>query len=347
MFDYRKILAVSLIASMVMGSSSVAFAEDKKAEASGSGSVEYVAEGDVFDVIFPVAAEGTFDYILDPQGLIVDTNNEKYAGMTFEANQTLYFLRASTSNAANNYMHNSDEMKVVNKSTQAVDVAVTAKVAAVDGIVMATDSNALASVDDQPLLYLAVSGQATGDASAEETAITTDGVAFTKSIAADENAYEVKWNPTKQQYEMALTAAASADGYAGFKSYTFQLTGACNTYSGWSALEGQAPQVDLVWSVDDFTESGPQMILSTEGLITITGLTSDKNYKALNITHDGGTTEVKANLTWDTSDYNNTTGGDLKIQMNSSWTTWLAGQNVTLKLTLTDDTEVTATAKFN
>ena len=227
MFDYRKILAVSLIASMVMGSSSVAFAEDKKAEASGSGSVEYVAEGDVFDVIFPVAAEGTFDYILDPQGLIVDTNNEKYAGMTFEANQTLYFLRASTSNAANNYMHNSDEMKVVNKSTQAVDVAVTAKVAAVDGIVMATDSNALASVDDQPLLYLAVSGQATGDASAEETAITTDGVAFTKSIAADENAYEVKWNPTKQQYEMALTAAASADGYAGFKSYTFQLTGAC------------------------------------------------------------------------------------------------------------------------
>ena len=105
--------------------------------------------------------------------------------------------------------------------------------------------------------------------------------------------------------------------------------------------------MDLVWSVDDFTESGPQMILSTEGLITITGLTSDKNYKALNITHDGGTTEVKANLTWDTSDYNNTTGGDLKIQMNSSWTTWLAGQNVTLKLTLTDDTEVTATAKFN
>lgn len=357
MRHYKKVLAVSLAASMVLGSSVVALAEDKEAGASGSGELEYIAKSDVFDVVFPTVAEDatTFDYILDPDGLIAATKGDKYTGKAFDDGKTMYFLRSEQvdgtvggSTGKADYTDSSDEIKVVNKSTKGVELVVNAKVEAVDGITMKADTT-FGTTD--PELYLAIKGTY-GTNAAETTAITAAGVEVKKTIAEDTAAYEVKWNSTDKQYEKQLTTAAQAADYAGFKTYTFQLTGACNQVAGWSALKDKAPKVDLVWSVKDFTVTGPQVTLSADGLITITGLTEEANVKngATDILvgyadeSDGNTTlyPVAANgVAWITDGWDTTTGGVLKVQLKAGTYSPFDGKSINVSVKLTDGNTIT------
>lgn len=255
---YKKLLAVVLAATMVLGSSAMVFAKDMEDGQTGSGSTEFVAKGDVFDVVFPTIADDStmFDYVVDPNGLIAATGGDKYAGKKIEKDKTVYFLRTeekplgnalSENNVPLDYTDTSDEIKVINKSTDDVTLEVKAELTAVEGIEMAS-STAFGTAG--PELYLAIVGT---DGTTPDTplALDAESVSTNKVIPKDPAAYEITWNETAKQYEKALTAAAKADGYAGFKSYSFQLTGACNNHADWAALKDKAPQVDLVWSVKD------------------------------------------------------------------------------------------------
>lgn len=62
--NYKRILAVGLAASMVMGSSVVAFAAE--GTGTGSGSLDVVEKSDVFQVQLPTDSGTMFNYILDP-----------------------------------------------------------------------------------------------------------------------------------------------------------------------------------------------------------------------------------------------------------------------------------------
>lgn len=351
--NYKKILAASLAATMVLGNAVVAFAADEGGAATGEGETQYVATSDVFKVVLPTVAEDatTFDYLLDPDGLIAKTSGNgggRYTG-TFEAGKTVYFKHA-TAVGGNDYTDTSDEIKVVNKSTQAVDLTVTAKVTPVDGITMAAKNNftneeGTASTDTE--LYLALVGTDSAETpNVTEKAITADGTELTASIPADATAYEVTWNATDKQYERTLTTAASAADYTGFKTYSFKLTGKCNTGEGidWSGLDENAPKVDLVWSVKDFTVNGPQMTLSASGLLSITGLTAEQNWVGdLMLDADGSTSPLDDDLVWDTENYDDETGGDVQVQLGSSWMDWLDGKSATITLTLSDGNTVTVT----
>lgn len=341
MRHYKKVLAVSLAASMALGSSVVALAEDKEAGASGSGNLEYVAKSDVFDVVFPTIAEDatTFDYILDPDGLIAKTKGDRYTGKAFDDGKTMYFLRSAQVDGTVNgsagkadYTDSSDEIKVVNKSTQSVDLVVSAKVEAVDGITMKADTT-FGTTD--PELYLAIKGT-DGTNAAENTAITTTGVEIKKAIPEDTSAYEVKWNSTDNQYEKQLTDTAKANGYTGFKTYTFQLTGACNQVAGWAALKDKAPKVDLVWSVKDFTVKGPQITLTQQGLVTVTGLTADQNFKTVTILvgdKEWGMNDAPA--TWNIDSWSAEDGGNFTVQMSDTWIDFINSNGGKAKAILT------------
>lgn len=352
MINYKKILAVSLAGAMVLGNASAVFAADQEASAGGSGNLEYVAKKDVFDLVFPTVAENatTFDYILDPKGLIAETEGAKYSGKKFDDGKTVYFLRSAQvdgtvgGNAGKaDYTDSSDELKVVNKSTQDINLVINAKVEEVDGITMKSDTTFGTT---EPELYLAIKGT-DGTNAAENTAITTTGVEITKKIAADSNAYEVKWNSTLNQYEKQLTTAASGTGYTGFKTYTFQVTGACNQVDGWDDLKDKAPKIDLVWSVKDFTVTGPQISMNNSGLITMTGFTAAQNYSSLAVTDGEGTKWDIGDspFTWDLTNYDAATGGDANIQLSDRWINFLIekGGDVELELTLTDGTVKTFT----
>lgn len=360
MVNYRKLLAASLAVSMVMGSSVVAFAEDQNASSSGSGETQYVAETDVFSVVFPTVAEDatTFDYLLDPSGLIAETGGDRYTGKAFDDGKSVYFLRSSkvdgtvggTAGTANcDYTDKSDEIKVVNKSTEAVELVVSAKVVDVpEGMKMA-ESKTFSGTDTE--LYLGVVG--TDGTTPDEKAITENGVELKASIEADEDAYEVKWDSTEGQYKKQLTANASADTYTGFKSYSFQLTGACNTATGtdWSGLTDAAPKVDLTWSVKD-TITGPSFTLNADGLITVNNLTADRNYASIKVTDgEGNVWDINDELVeWNTENWNSTDGGSFTAQMSDRWISFIhsKGGKATAVLNLTDGSKIeTSEITFN
>ena len=79
MKNYKRFLAVSLAATMVMGSSVTVFAADEGGSTSGSGSVDIVEATDIFQVELPTVPENdtTFNYILDPTGVIAETDAAK------------------------------------------------------------------------------------------------------------------------------------------------------------------------------------------------------------------------------------------------------------------------------
>ena len=53
MINYKRIMAAGLAATMVMGSSVVAFAADQEASSNGEGETQYVEVNDIFVFVFP------------------------------------------------------------------------------------------------------------------------------------------------------------------------------------------------------------------------------------------------------------------------------------------------------
>ena len=107
MKNYKRILSVGLVAAMTVGSSVVALASDAKGELSGAGNLEQLEAMDIFQVKLPTITDGqtTFDYILDPNGLIKESGeNGKYGTETFEEGATLYFK--NTTNKTTHHTQN-------------------------------------------------------------------------------------------------------------------------------------------------------------------------------------------------------------------------------------------------
>lgn len=329
MKNYKKILAAGLAVSMVMGNSVIALADDMEGGTSGTGGLEGTVSTDVFSVVLPSVPEtgdATFNYILDPEGLIAKAGSDKYTGKTFEENATLFFANTAA-DAANNYSSVSDALTVVNKSSSNVTVEVKATVASIDGITMSGDKTF--KDDTKTSLYLALK-----DAN-NETAITAEGGAtLTSTInAAASDAYEIKWNTTDSKYENVLTEAAKKDDYTGFSKYTFQMTGACNAAGDWSDLTDTAPVVNVVWSVKDPFITGPQISMNNSGLITVTGLTAEQNYESVKIVVGDGS-EWDANdevAEWNTDSWSSENGGEFTIQLGSGWIDFINGKGGTAK----------------
>lgn len=331
MRNYKKILAAGLAVSMVMGSSVVAFAAE--GSGSGSGSLDVVEKSDVFDVVLPTDSGTTFDYILDPTGVIKATEAEKYGGATFADGATVFFANAATTEGdPATYSATSDAIKAVNKSTMDVDITVKASVAEVSGITMAS-SGTFDADDTSAGLYLALKDSDTNNS---DTAVTADGVELTSTIAALDGAYETKYVDGK--YVKQLKADAT-----GFEEYSFQLTGACNPKGEWAGLTEEPPVVSVVWSIEDPTVTGPQMTVSDAGLITITGLTPEQNYDSLTIENaNGGPYHVNdAPVTWNEDSYDSANGGSLTCQLGETWLASLRGVTGKAHLSLTDGTTIT------
>lgn len=342
--NYKKILACVLAGSMVMGSSFAIFA-DESGSTSGAGSLDIVEKADVFKVVLPSIPESgdtTFNYILDPTGVIKSTEAEKYNGATFADGKTVYFAnQPTTDSGAVSYSDTSDALTITNKSTMAVDVTVKASIKAVDGITMVENGTFDAS-DTAAKLYLALKDADTANA---EKAITDDKAAeLTSTIQPLDGAYEIKYVDGKYVKQLK-------DDATGFKTYSFQITGACNPKGAWNGLTENPPVIDVVWSVEDPTITGPQISMNNSGLITMTGFTAEQNYASMAVIDGEGTKWdiTVAPYEWNGDSWNETTGGDATMQLSEQWTNFLIekGGDVQIELTLSDGTVIRTSATIS
>lgn len=222
-----------MAASMVLGNSVAALASDaipQKGSLTGKAQLEGVVDPDVFSVELPTKSASevktAFDFIMDPQGLIEETEGARYVsgqGVKLSGESTgistnkfkygtLYFANSLSDGSVSQLSPTSNMLTITNKGTMDVDVKLSAKVVSMDGIKLVSSNTISAGAD--PSVYLAVSGN-----DGTHTPITADGASVSAQITGNDGAYSLSWNGSKNKYEKVASANAS------FNSYSFALTG--------------------------------------------------------------------------------------------------------------------------
>ena len=272
---FKRFMAFAMVAVMMANPVSALAAElpdtttsPAIGSADASGDVEGFVDTTIFKVVLPTSAEGTFDFIMDPQGLISATSGEAHSGATFENNATVFFNTASA-DASGDYKSTSNYIQVLNKGTVDVNVSVEATIANLGDIKMAS-GNTFASGDAAiPELYLAftASGDASGDAKDSAVALTKDGAKLSAVLnAASESYYE--FNYVSGEYTFDLKDAYASGDADDFSDYSFALTGACNPYADWTDVKGQDPTVKVIWTLEDAEAASPTPSVQTTATFT-------------------------------------------------------------------------------
>lgn len=241
----KKLLSMALATVMALTPMTVFADTATTGGAVGSGEVEGYIEKSVFSVTLPTdsSTQDTFDFILDPQDLIKDTSNAKYAGATFTGTTGVYF-----ETSANTYSEDSADVTIEVKASMNTKVTVDANVSITsgEGVTFVDNTAALAATDGALTVYLALEDSAT------TAAVDADGSA---TIAGDvaalsDSSFELTY--ANGEYSYGLTSAAST---ATGNQYKFHMTGACNKNSDWSDVTDLKVTTDVVWNVTKADEA--------------------------------------------------------------------------------------------
>lgn len=286
----KRFLAVALTASMTMASVVTAWAGptvdtgskpmSNPITVTGDGTVEGIVDTNIFNVVVPTTvSEGSiFDYILDPQELISETDAAKYVSgngkLGTENNivsinsgnftkSSLYFVNDLTVSGSTRLSDTSDPYKLINKSVMDVDVSVNAKMQGGQGVVVSADK----TFKDEELnsMYMAVKQGST------EKAISTANAADYLLTSTMKNAKDkyVKKLLSDNTYAYGIPDTVSDSDFTG--KYEFQLTGACNTKADWSGFSGRninnlvAPNVEVTYYLTPHTPKGAAFEESSYG----------------------------------------------------------------------------------
>lgn len=240
-------MSFALATVLATGSISPVSADEELGEGAGTGmgELEGNVKTDIYQVVMPTNAEGTFDFILDPQGLINKTNGAAYNGMTFEEDSTLFFRRRD-GNADVDFSSKSDMVTIINKSSTAVDVSVNIEVveSSIEGITMTDDIEF--GNDTGASLYLALVDED------NVVPIGENGASIDVTIdAAPNGAYEYVYDSENGEYTYGLKEDLSD---VVFDEYSFQLIGATNGKGDWSSVSSENPQIIITWNVSSSSE---------------------------------------------------------------------------------------------
>ena len=313
MFGKKRLLALTLAATMVMGSSATAFADE--GSQTGTGDIEGIVNTDVFSVALPTATDETYSFILDPQGLIEATESAAYSGATFEGDN-LYFKTSDST-----YGDTSAVLTAVNKSSFGVDISLKATLTGYDGLTVASSADDATSDTEDPAIYLAIkkeAGTVAHDATTpysidltysatSEAIVESEGVAaanVTMALAApaadtnSKSAYVYSYAGDEYSYELNNAWEGEFNGVA------FALTGAINTYDptsastvdGWADLANITPSVNVVWSIENPNAAAAEEIASvvsgdaTVYIRLVAGVNADAE-KITSVKVDGVTTD--------------------------------------------------------
>lgn len=180
---------------------------------------EVQADEKVFQVIVPSDTEHVFDFIMDPQKLISQTNAAAYEGSTFEKDSTLFFKRTD-GGVLEDYSSSSNALIITNVGTVDVELILTASISldGTEGMIVTDDCDF--TDDTSASFYLAL----------------TDGE---HTVAID--------NEDEVSIHTILNGVSEENGIC--NEYRFWLTGAANANGDWSGVMGGIPKITVTWHI--------------------------------------------------------------------------------------------------
>lgn len=344
MKNFKRIAAIAMAATMLVGSGLTVFAEeippaDTGVEGGGSGSGEFegfVDTTSVFSASVPTSAGTAFNFFVDPNKLLEKTQYERLKDSgkgadDFEAGSTLFFTRTD---ADKEFGKDSDKITATNMSSYDVDIEVNATITGIDGITMSATEQIDSGTQD-PTLYLAIVHDTT------KNAISAKGGQLTGTIAGKADNFDIQYNKEKSQYEYAQKADAS-----GWATYDFNLTGACGGV--WTDAQAEVtPTVELIWKITDPKDVPRIKVDAAAGSFTIIGLDGSQ-YKSMSLNEGIKDSYISApnDGTW-VGGWNPDPGADKEFKLAANWISYLKGRNVVFTVYLSDGSSIqSASAKF-
>lgn len=197
---------------------------------------------DVVSVSLPVVASGgesPFDFVMDPQMLIYQTDAAQYGGGTVEEGATLIFHNHDEGEY--DFSSYSDRLMVRNQSNVPVVVTVTASI---------SDFGKIELVDDPEFeentncsMYLAL----VDDEGNEQPVLKNGETSVSIELGqAPDRAYVYRLDEESGEYIYGLSADPEE---IDFDTYSFGLVGACNPNGKWQEISAH-PKIKVSWKVE-------------------------------------------------------------------------------------------------
>lgn len=249
---FRKAIASVLAVTMVLGSSIMSFAGDvtpsegvsNNTTLTASGNFEGHVEKSVVNVTLPTVSADNYNFIIDPEALIQQTDGKRYPNATFDTNaKGVYFANGvNASTGKTEYGATSVMPDVINKSSVSVNVTMSIELTDLNPSIKTVSESAV-DVGTDANLWLAV----TDGTDKEEVVGTT--ASMTKTIAGTAGNYVVSWNEAAGEYQYVIKDNASDSSWA---KAALGLTGACNTNGDWSASGlSEGSTVEVTWKYEE------------------------------------------------------------------------------------------------
>ncbi|MCH5261284.1 MAG: hypothetical protein J1F42_00060 [Lachnospiraceae bacterium] len=215
-----------------------------------------VMDDDVVSISIPVTGESetsVFDFILDPQGLLYQTDAVRYGGGRVEEGATLLFRNEE---GEYDFSKRSDWLTVTNRSTVPVRVTVTARITDFGDIRLAESDDFGESTE--PEVYLAIEDDQGNilPLAADEPATLNLEMA-----SAPENTYVFRLDEENHTYQYGMSMDPSL---IDFDTYSFGLIGACNSNAEWQNISVH-PTITVTWYVEPIIPEEEEEI--SEGVV--------------------------------------------------------------------------------
>ncbi len=247
----RKAIASMLAVTMVLGSSIMSFAGGDTPAAGVSNNTSLTASGNfeghvdksVVNVTLPTVSADNYNFIIDPEDLIAQTDGARYEDAQFvsENSTGVYFPTSVSDNGDTIYTNESVSGNVTNKSSVSVNVTMAIELTDLNDSITMVSKNGVSEGTDANL-WLAV----TDGTNEEEVAETS--AELTAMVPGTDGNYMVSWNAAKSEYQYVIDPDAEGE----WETVNLYLTGACNKNGDWSAdALKDASTVEVTWSYEE------------------------------------------------------------------------------------------------
>ncbi len=247
----RKAIASMLAVTMVLGSSIMSFAGGDTPAAGVSNNTSLTASGNfeghvdksVVNVTLPTVSADHYNFIIDPEDLIAQTDGARYEDAQFvsENSTGVYFPTSVSDNGDTIYTNESVSGNVTNKSSVSVNVTMAIELTDLNDSITMVSKNGVSEGTDANL-WLAV----TDGTNEEEVAETS--AELTAMVPGTDGNYMVSWNAAKSEYQYVIDPDAEGE----WETVNLYLTGACNKNGDWSAdALKDASTVEVTWSYEE------------------------------------------------------------------------------------------------
>lgn len=237
----RSFMAGALAATLVAGSSVVAFAaDDNTGTATGTGTSVGHVDKEVLTVTLPTNTDSVFNYWVDPER-VIDLAGSLSDGTAVVKNEDGVYFKKSD----NTYASTSNDVEFEGKNSVAVDVSVAAEVEATAGdkdIALVADEAALTAATTPALLMKLTVGTDT-------KAITSEGATAKAKLDGVPDNFEVKVDGGVYKY-------SAKTGATGWAKTAVKLSGKTNKMDIPSDMT--APSIKLTWTIvkhEEYTDA--------------------------------------------------------------------------------------------